>query len=131
MSGKPKLARGQVLEIETGWRETVLICRKCSKKLSGGFGEDDGQTLRTALRERLRETGRRGDVRILEVGCFGICPKRAVTVCRGREPGRLLVFGVGADPGLLIGSDARSPAAPVPGDGGDGPDADDRRSGPA
>ena len=104
MSGKPKVAPGAVMTVQTGWRDTVLICRKCSKKLDGGFGEDGEQTLRTALRERLRETGQRQAVRIIETGCFGVCPKRAVVACLGRQPERLLVLGEGADVGVLSGA---------------------------
>lgn len=104
MSGKPKIAPGAVMTVPTGWLETVLICRKCSKKLDGGFGEDGRETLRAALRERLREVGQRRTVRIVETGCFGVCPKRAVVACLGRQPERLLVLGEGADVGVLAGT---------------------------
>ena len=104
MSGKPKITPGAVMTVQTGWRDTVLICRKCSKKLDGGFGKGGEQTLRTALRERLRETGQRRAVRIIETGCFGVCPKRAVVACLGRQPERLLVLGEGADVGVLAGT---------------------------
>ena len=99
---KPKVAPGNVAVLSTNWRETVLICRKCSKKLAGGFGADGKATLRTALRATLRALGKRRSVRIVETGCFGICPKKAVTVARGTVPGELLVIGKGTDPAILL-----------------------------
>ena len=66
--------------LSTGWTDLVLICRKCSKKLDGGFGEDGGEPLRRAMREALRRRGMRGRIGLVEVGCLGVCPKSAVTV---------------------------------------------------
>ncbi len=66
--------------LATGWTDLVLICRKCSKKLDGGFGEEGDETLRRALREALRRRGKRGQIGLVEVGCLGVCPKSAVTV---------------------------------------------------
>jgi hypothetical protein len=51
----------------TGWSETILICKKCSKKLSGGFGDGGYDPLRKALREALKAAGRRGQVGLIEV----------------------------------------------------------------
>lgn len=93
---------GDVAVVPTTWQDILLLCKKCGRKLDGGFGPDGEDPLRRALRDALRERGRRRDVRLLEVGCFGLCPKGAVTVARATRPGELLVVpaGTGAD-GLL------------------------------
>jgi predicted metal-binding protein len=92
----------------TGWSETILICKKCSKKLSGGFGDGGYDPLRKALREALKAAGRRGQVGLIEVPCFGICPKKAVTVAFGGAPGELLVVPVGFDARQVVDRTVRS-----------------------
>ena len=55
----------------------VLICRKCLKRA------DDGSQLKRALKSELKQlAAQAGDKkpRVVAVGCFGICPKRAVVV---------------------------------------------------
>jgi hypothetical protein len=99
---KAKVAKGAVTTIPSGWRETVLICRKCSKKLEGGFGVDGKTSFRSALRETLRQRGERRTTRLIEVGCFGICPKKGVTAALGSAPSALVVIGRGADPAALF-----------------------------
>jgi len=81
----------------TPWEEVVLVCRKCSRKLDGGFGKDGDSTLRTELKLALRKAGRRRQVRVVETGCFSICPKRAVSVMQGSRPGEMLVVPKGTD----------------------------------
>jgi predicted metal-binding protein len=102
MSKKAKAAAATVTTVRTGWEETVLVCRKCSKRLSGGFGKDGDETLTTTLRSHLRKAGRRGGTAIIDVGCFGLCPKKAVVVARSSTPDRLIVVGAGADPALFL-----------------------------
>ena len=50
----------------TEWRDVVLVCRKCSKKLDGGFGPDGDLTLKKALRKYFNlkkgKKGRKGDL---------------------------------------------------------------------
>jgi hypothetical protein len=70
MSKKAKVAPETVTSVATGWEETLLICRKCSKKLFGGFGENGDKPFKTVLRARLRETGRR------RLGSTGRCNSR-------------------------------------------------------
>jgi predicted metal-binding protein len=81
----------------TGWEDVILICKKCSKKLSGGFGEGQDEPLRKALRGALKATGKRGRVGLIEVSCFGVCPKKAVTVTFGSAPAELLIVPAGFD----------------------------------
>ena len=46
---------------KTEWRDVVLVCRKCSKKLDGGFGPGGDLTLKKALRKYLHlKTGKKG-----------------------------------------------------------------------
>ena len=46
---------------KTRWNEVVLVCRKCSKKLDGGFGPDGDKTLKKALRRYLHAGKSRKD----------------------------------------------------------------------
>ncbi len=72
------------------WRESVLVCRKCSKKLRGGFGRKGKRTLPGMLKEVYGDAkGRRAEIGIVEVPCFKLCPKRAVSVALGSKPGVL------------------------------------------
>ena len=76
--------------VSTAWREVVIVCGKCSKKLDGGFGPDGDDSLGRALKRALRDTGRRRTVRVIESKCLGLCPKGAVTVLPGGNPGTML-----------------------------------------
>ncbi len=56
-----------------------MVCRKCSKKINGGFGPDGRQGLAKALRKQLAaKKGRKSHMGIVEVPCLGICAKKAV-----------------------------------------------------
>ncbi len=113
---KKRAAPGGILTIVGAWRDILLICRKCSRKLDGGFGPDGTDTLPRAVKHALRTSGRRRDVRILEVGCLGVCPKNAVTVMHGADPARMLVIPEGLEPGLLLSRlDGAPPDAPLTG----------------
>jgi len=101
--------------VRTRWSNAVLVCRKCSKKVNGGFGPDGDRSLAKALRKHLRlGKGRKAGAGILEVGCLDICPKRAVTVVDTRRPDQWLLVRPGAnldmlahDLGLKEGTDAK------------------------
>ena len=45
--------RGLKDHVRSNWQNAVLVCRKCSKKLDGGFGPDGDERLAKALRKRL------------------------------------------------------------------------------
>lgn len=84
--------------VRSNWKTAVLICRKCSKKVDGGFGPKGNQPLGKALKKHLSlKKGRKGDAGILEVGCLGICPKGAVTVVNGAASRDWLLVRPGAD----------------------------------
>jgi hypothetical protein len=77
-------------------REIVLICRKCSKKLGGGFGKGGKERLAKGLRRHLGTgKGRKAQIAVFETGCFDICPKRRVTVSRGSRPDERLLVAPG------------------------------------
>jgi predicted metal-binding protein len=84
--------------VRTNWRNVVLICRKCSKKLDGGFGPDGDERLAKALRKHLSlKKGRKADAGIVEVNCLGVCPRGAVTVVNGADSKEWLLVRPGAD----------------------------------
>ncbi|WP_158933220.1 (2Fe-2S) ferredoxin domain-containing protein [Acidisphaera sp. S103] len=86
----------------TPWSTVILLCRKCSGKMKGGYGRKGKETLRTALRAELTAKGHKRGVRILETRCIGICPKKAVTALNASRPGKILIIpkGTGADEAL-------------------------------
>ena len=90
----------------------MILCRKCGGKLDGGFGDDGRDDLRSALRDGLREAGRRRDIRIIETGCLGICPKGGVVALRGSEPGRVLIVSQGQSTGHVLETLGVSPPPP-------------------
>jgi predicted metal-binding protein len=81
----------------TSWQAVVVVCRKCGKKLSGGFGRKHKESLKTLLRQTLRDCGWRRDVRICETSCLGICPKGGVTALNATRPGTIHVIPAGSD----------------------------------
>lgn len=83
--------------VRSDWANTVLVCKKCSKKLGGGFGPNGRTPLAKALRQELGvRKGRKGALGIVEVKCLGVCPRGAVTVVDGRSPGEWLLVPAGA-----------------------------------
>lgn len=81
----------------TPWKHVIIVCRKCGKKLKGGFGPKRKKRLKSVLREALRDDGRRRDVRVFETACMGVCPKHGVTVLNAGRPGLLHVIPAGTD----------------------------------
>lgn len=88
----------RIRTVPSNWQGAVLVCRKCSKKLGGGFGPKGKQSLAKALRQAGGGKKRRKDsFGVLEVGCLGVCPRGAVTVIDGAQPERWLLVPEGAD----------------------------------
>jgi predicted metal-binding protein len=82
--------------VRSDWSNAILVCKKCSKKLEGGFGPKGKTGLAKALREELGvRKGRKGALGIIDVKCLGICPKGAVTVVNGATPGEWLLIREG------------------------------------
>ncbi len=82
--------------VRSNWSATVLVCAKCSRKVGGGFG-DKGKT---PLAKLLRTIGggkkRKAAFGVIETGCLGICPKRAVMVVDAAHPERWLLVEQGS-----------------------------------
>ncbi|MGK2909240.1 MAG: (2Fe-2S) ferredoxin domain-containing protein [Sphingobium sp.] len=101
--------------VRSNWKTAVLVCRKCSKKVDGGFGPKGNLPLGKALKKHLAlKKGRKGDAGILDVSCLGICPKGAVTVVNGAASRDWLLVRPGADLNQLaieLGLVATAPGA--------------------
>ena len=108
-------AERSIKTARAGWTEVVLVCRKCSKKLDGGFGPDGDQRLAKVLRRALnllpaderarkRPKRRRARVAVVEAACFDLCPRNAVVAVRAAEPGRWLVVPAGTEIGAVAAS---------------------------
>ncbi|RHW16564.1 (2Fe-2S) ferredoxin domain-containing protein [Sphingomonas gilva] len=83
----------------SNWEASVLVCRKCSKRLGGGFGPKGKMPLAKALRKVGSGKGRKARIGVVEVKCLGVCPKGAVTVIDSRDPGQWRLVRAGADLG--------------------------------
>ena len=73
--------------VRADWEKAVLICRKCSKRIGGGFGPKGKTRLAKALRVHLgkQAKGRKARIGIVEVKCLSVCPKNAVTVVAAND----------------------------------------------
>lgn len=86
-----------IRKIPTKHEEVILVCRKCSKKIGGGFGPKGDMQFDKAMRHELGlGKGRKSRIRFLRVPCFDICAKNAVTVVKGSEPESFYVIQRGA-----------------------------------
>jgi predicted metal-binding protein len=98
MSKHRSLDDTQVHAVQTGWTDILMICRKCSRKLDGGFGPNGKDTLKSAARAQCR----RERVGVVEVACLGVCPKHAVTTMRASRPEELRIVPRGAKEERLL-----------------------------
>jgi predicted metal-binding protein len=88
----------RIRAVPSHWQGSVMVCRKCSKKLDGGFGTKGKQSLAKVLRKaKHSKKGRQGSFGVVEIGCVGLCPGGGVTVIDGARPGQWLVVKRGAD----------------------------------
>ncbi len=92
MSGSKAFKR-----VRSDWSEIVLVCRKCSKRLGGGFGQDGEEALAKSLRRSIggKKKGRKAPVGIIEVGCLDVCPKGAIVAMRAAAPDDWVVVPAG------------------------------------
>ncbi len=86
----------------TPWKAIVLLCGKCARKLDGGFGPKKHDSLRATLNTRLKEIGRRREVRVIETRCLGVCPKKAVTALDAGRPDTIHVIPVGTSADVAL-----------------------------
>lgn len=92
-----------IKSIPTPAVSVIAICGKCGKKLGGGFGPSGGETLGKALRTALHlPKPKRARVRIVETKCLKLCPKGAVAVLDGNDPGHILVIPAGTPVTTII-----------------------------
>jgi len=92
------MASGLKRTVRADWAGAILVCRKCTRKVDGGFGKKGKHGLAKALRMHLHlGKGRKASVGIVEVGCLGICPHRAVTVVDASHPARWRIVPAGSD----------------------------------
>ncbi|KAK0341998.1 hypothetical protein LTR94_024070 [Friedmanniomyces endolithicus] len=95
------MGAGDIKSAKTEWRDVILVCRKCSKKLGGGYGPDGDLTLKKALRKYLHlkkgKKGRKAGLTVTGADCFDICPKNAVVCVNTAQPKKLLIIPSGAD----------------------------------
>ena len=96
---KHKVVPGEITTARGPWTASVLLCRKCGKKLGGGFGPKGDESLAGVLKHTLRDRGQRKRVRVIQVGCLDICPRGGVVAMRGDAPGEMMIVpeGMNAD----------------------------------
>lgn len=114
VDGRAKRARAVLVVVPAPWRTFVAACRKCGKRLDGGFGPDGDETLRRAAKHALRQAGRRGTLHVVETGCLGLCPKGGVALLRADRPDELHVVPAGLDGPALLTALGAAPAPSEP-----------------
>jgi len=105
-----------IKQVRSAWQDIVLVCRKCSKRLDGGFGKKGEESLAKSLRRSTggRKKGRKGPIGVIEVDCLDICPKGAVVAVRAAAPDDWAVVPAGTPVAQVIerlGLPARDPSA--------------------
>lgn len=101
--------------VRSDWSNVILVCRKCSTKLGGGFGPKRRTPLAKALRAEISakkgraeiskngrvkisaKKGRKNPVGIVEVKCLGVCPRGAVTLVDSAAPDAWMLVPAGRD----------------------------------
>lgn len=83
---------GKTRSIAAKWSDVLLVCRKCGKKLDGGFGKKGRTGLDKVLKSEFKG---KGAPRVLAVPCMDICPKNAVCVVRASEPKKVHLVAQG------------------------------------
>jgi predicted metal-binding protein len=97
------VASGLKRTVRSDWAGAVLVCRKCSKKVGGGFGRKGKTRLAKALRDRLGlKKGRKAGFGVVEVGCLGVCPYGAVTMVDAGDLQRWRIVSAGSDVDAII-----------------------------
>jgi predicted metal-binding protein len=58
----------------------ILVCEKCGKKMAGGTDENPARNLQLAMKEHIKTTGKKGELRAVLTSCLDVCPKDEITV---------------------------------------------------
>ena len=93
---------GLIRTLPSGWRDAVLVCGKCSKKVGGGFGKKGRTPLAKLLRKALALKGRKARAGVVETRCLGVCPKGAVMVVHTARTDTWLIVAAGTPAGEVI-----------------------------
>lgn len=98
----PRMTAGRLARAP--FREAVLVCGKCARKLDGGFGRKGRHGLRAELKRAWKAAGRAGKLRVVETPCLGLCPKGRQVVATGPSlaAGRLWVVEPGEDAAAVL-----------------------------
>jgi len=95
---RPKaVAPGRVSLAKAPATQTIFVCAKCAKKLPGRPGP---KGVRAALKDglkRLAATKGWGKVRIVQAGCFDLCPKHRQVLASGGTLAKGLLVVVDSD----------------------------------
>jgi predicted metal-binding protein len=82
MSKSDRKAAGIGCAVPAPWRhDVVFVCKKCEARRKADV--TPAGDVRGWLKQRLKADGLRREVRVVTVGCFGLCPKRGVTTTSG------------------------------------------------
>ena len=93
-----RLKAAGLKSVRSHWSTALLVCRKCSKRLDGGFGPKGRTSLAKALRKELGGgKDRKGKLGIIEVKCLGVCPRGAVTIIDAAHPGEWKIVAARQD----------------------------------
>jgi hypothetical protein len=101
----PKAAAdGRVRLAKAPAAQTIFICAKCAKTLPGRPGP---KGVRAVLKDALKRLGPSkgwGKVRIIQAGCFDLCPKRRQVLASGRTlaNGKLVVVDANLEPDAAL-----------------------------
>jgi len=90
----PTSASGRISLAKAPADQTIFVCVKCAKKLPGRPGPKGVRAVLKDALKRLGPTRGWGKVRIVQAGCFDLCPKRRQVLASGRTlaNGRLVVI---------------------------------------
>jgi hypothetical protein len=97
-------AAGRVSLAKAPAAQTIFICSKCAKKLPGRPGAKGVRAVLKDALKRLGPTKGWGKVRIIQAGCFDLCPKRRQVLASGRTlaNGRLVVVDANLEPDAAL-----------------------------
>jgi predicted metal-binding protein len=101
--------------VATRSQTLVAICRKCGKKLGGGFGDGGKASLAKALKKDLDlPKWKRSPIRIVETGCMKLCPRGAVAVATSGDASLVYIIPEGTPVGEVAAHLGLRKALPAP-----------------
>ncbi|GAC1420924.1 MAG: hypothetical protein NVSMB5_13740 [Candidatus Velthaea sp.] len=75
--------KSAIKPVKAAAEDVLFVCQKC----------EGGKQLRRSLKDAIKESGRKREVRVVASGCMDVCPKHTVTLARAAagKPVRYLV----------------------------------------